>query len=243
MNWSQISAGATDLFWNVAGNIIADLLVIIFIALIGYLSRSRIKALIKSLQFATRMRKNGISNFYNNRQDYVTARPERSLGEYMLRCRRRFLYVGFYLAGATERDRIDSVLSTLLERGCEIELVLLDPDAPRETIREVERHLAVPNGTLQQLLRHAHDHFRKLRSRLSVAAQNRFAIKLHQEALSSSAMLLDEGEPDGRMLVDNKIHQAGRDRSFGIEFVLNGDEKGLAEDFALSFKRIAEAAH
>ena len=152
------------------------------------------------------------------------------------------MYVGVYLAGATERDRIDSVLSTLLERGCEIELVLLDPDAPRETIRAVERHLAVPNGTLQQLLRHAHDHFRKLRSRLSVAAQNRFAIKLHQEALSSSAMLLDEGESDGRMLVD-KIHQAGRDRSFGIEFVLNGDEKGLAEDFARSFKRIAEASH
>jgi hypothetical protein len=55
-------------------------------------------------------------------------------------------------------------------------------------------------------------------------------------------MLLDEGEPDGRMLVDNKIHQAGRDRSFGIEFVLNGDERGLAEDFARSFRRIAEAA-
>ena len=55
-------------------------------------------------------------------------------------------------------------------------------------------------------------------------------------------MLLDEGESDGRMLVD-KIHQAGRDRSFGIEFVLNGDEKGLAEDFARSFKRIAEASH
>ena len=86
MNWSEISAGATDLFWNVAGHIVADLLVILFIALIGYLSRSRIKALIKSLQFATRMRKNGISNFYNSRQEYVTARAERSLGEYMLRC-------------------------------------------------------------------------------------------------------------------------------------------------------------
>jgi hypothetical protein len=113
---------------------------------------------------------------------------------------------------------------------------LLDPNAPPETIRAVERYLAVPNGTLQQLLRHAHEHFRTLRSKLSVDAESRFAI------LSSSAMLLDEGESDGRMLVDNKIHQAGRDRSFGIEFLLNRDARGLAEDFATSFKRIAAAA-
>jgi hypothetical protein len=183
MKWSQVSAGATDLFWNVAGNIIADLLVIIFIALIGYFSRSRIKAFIKSFRFATRMRKNGISNFYNSRQEYVTARAERSLGEYMLKCRRRFLYVGFYLAGATERDRIDSVLSTLLERGCEIELVLFDPDAPRETIRAVERYLAVPDGTLEQLLRHAHDHFRNsgvaCRLPLKTASRSSFIKRLY----------------------------------------------------------------
>jgi hypothetical protein len=134
------------------------------------------------------------------------------------------------------------VLSTLLDRGCKIELVLLDPNAPRETIRAVERFLAVPDNTLQQLLRYAYEHFHTLRNKLSVDAQSRFTIKLHQETLSSSAMLLDEGEPDGRMLVDNKIHQAGRDRSFGIEFLLNSDARGLAEDFATSFKRIAAAA-
>jgi hypothetical protein len=152
------------------------------------------------------------------------------------------MYVGFYLAGATERDRIDAVITTLLERGCKIELVLLDPEAPQEIIRAVERQLALPDGTLHQLLRHAHNHFCKLRSELSVTAQNCFTIKLHQEALSSSAMLLDAGEPAGRMLVDNKIHQAGRDRSFGIEFRLNGEARGLAKDFAGSFKRIAAAA-
>lgn len=242
MNPSGIAVGVTDLVWDVAGNVLANLIGLILIAIAGYLSRSRIRRLIRTLRFAWRMRENGILDFYNSRQEYVTARKERSLTEYMLRCERRFMYVGFYLAGATERDRIDSALSTLLERGCEIELVLLDPDAPRETIRAVERQLAVPSGTLEQLLRHAHDHFRNLRDRLSASAQDRFTIKLHREALSSSAMLLDEGEPEGRLLVDNKVHQAGRDRSFGIEFLLNRDTKGLAKDFASSFKRIAAAA-
>jgi hypothetical protein len=188
------------------------------------------------------MRRNGILNFYNSRREYVVARSERSLSDYMLRCRRSFLYVGFYLAGATERDRVDSALSVLLERGCVVELILLDPTVSPDILRAVERYLAIPQGTLQQMLIHARDHFYGLRHSLSSIAQSRFTIKFHQEALSSSAMLIDEGEREGRMLVDNKIHQAGRDRSFGSEFLLNGRSTGLAEDLASSFKRIAATA-
>ena len=168
MSWSEISAGAAEVFRGVISHIIADLLVIMLIAAVGYVSKSKIRDLVENFRFSRRMRKNGIINFYNSRQEYVTSRTERSSADNILRCRRQFTYVGFYLSGATERDRIDSVLSTLLDRGCRIELVLLDPNAPTETIRAVERYLAVPDGALPQLLRHAREHFHTLRSKLSV---------------------------------------------------------------------------
>jgi hypothetical protein len=90
MSWSEISTGATDVFRGVISHIIADLLVIMLIAAFGYVSRSKIRDLVANFRFSRRMRKNGIVNFYNSRQEYVTSRTERSLGDYVLRCRRHF---------------------------------------------------------------------------------------------------------------------------------------------------------
>lgn len=236
------SAALVDFGINVASNIVANVAVLLLVALAAFLTRSKIQTFIRVIRYAWRMNRNYIYNFYNSRAEYVTARKERTLPEYMRRAKRRFVYVGFYLAGATERDRIDGAITEMLERGCEIEIAMLDPDAMPEIIKAVEQHLAIADGTLAQVLRHAHDHFLTLKTGLSTAAASRFAIKLHTVPLVSSAMLIDEGEPDGRLLVDNKIHGAGRDRSFGIEFRLNQGASGLAMDFAHSFKRIAATA-
>jgi hypothetical protein len=228
---------------SVVSNIVAELAVIFLVAAVAFVSRSGIRRLIRAARYAWRMNKNGVINFYNSRAEYFTSRPERTLPEYMARAKHRLLYVGFSLAGATERDRIDDAITDMLNRGCEVEIVMLDPDAPLGTIKAVEQHLAIADGTLGNVLRHARDHFLKLRNELSAAAASRFKIKVHAVPLVSSAMLIDEGETDGRLLVDNKIHGAGRDRSFGIEFRLDQNADGLARDFAQSFKRVAASAH
>ena len=231
-----------DFIVNVTSNIVANLAVLLIVAVVAFFSRSKLRNFVRVVRYAWRMNKNDIINFYNSRAEYVTSRRERTLPDYMQRAKRRFVYVGFYLAGATERDRIDGAITEMLDRGCEIEIAMLDPNAAPGIIHAVEQHLAIANGTLAQVLRHAHDHFLTLRQGLSTAAANRFVIKLHNVPLVSSAMLIDEGEADGRLLVDNKIHGAGRDRSFGIEFRLNQEADGLAKDFAESFKRIAATA-
>ena len=232
-----------DFAMNVAGNVVADLLILGVVAVSAYFGRSVIRDLFRVLRYAWRMRRNGIVNFYNSRAEYMTSRKERNLADYMRRAKRRFVYVGFYLAGATERDRIDHAITELLNRDCDVEIAMLDPDAHPEIIAAVERHLAITVGTLRQVLRHAREHFESLRSGLSAAAADRFKLKLHSVPLASSAMLIDEGEPDGRLLIDSKIHGAGRDRSFGIEFRLDQHAGDLAKNFARSFMRIALTAH
>lgn len=236
------SAALIDFMISALSGVVGNIIFLVCTLLVAFLGRSKIRNLFKIIRYAWRMNKNGIVNFYNSRAEYVTSRKERTLADYMLRTKRRFLYVGFYLAGATERDRIDHAITEILNRGCEVETVMLDPNAPTELIAAVELHLAIADGTLPQVLRHAHDHFVGLRSGLSTAASNRLKIALHGIPLVSSAMLIDEGEPDGRLLVDTKIHGAGRDRSFGIEFRLDNHTNGLARDFAQSFKRIAQTA-
>jgi hypothetical protein len=243
MSGGTPSSPVVDFLLNVASNVAANVLILGMLALGAFLGRSAIRDLFRVLRFAWRMHRSGIINFYNSRAEYVTSRKERNLADYMRRAKRRFVYVGFYLAGGTERDRLDDAITEMLERGCEIEIVLLDADAPADIIAAVEQHLAITDGTLRQVLHHAHDHFIALRNGLSTVSANRFKLAVHCVPLVSSAMLIDEGEPEGRLLVDNKIHGAGRDRSFGIEFRLDQQANGLAKDFAQSFKRIAQSAN
>lgn len=238
-----MSGNLIDFAINVLENIVADIIILLFVSIIAYFGKSKIIDMIRMLRYSFRMNRNGIINFYNNREEYSTARREKNLNNYMLSAKKSFVYVGFYFSGATDRGRLDDAITQLLDRACKVEIILLDPDAPEETILTVERHLAIAHGTLRQILIHAHNHLQVLRSSLSIAAQNRFKIARHKEVLTCSAIMLDEGEPGGRMLVDNKIFMAGRDQSYGIEFRLNQECTGLCLDFSNSFKRISENSY
>jgi hypothetical protein len=188
------------------------------------------------------MRKDGFINFYCSRQEYYTARRERTLSDYIRKTKREFEYVGFYLAGATDRNRIDDALRDILRRGCIVKLVLLNPDADAQTIAIVERNLAIAANTLHGTLVHAFEHLNGFRNSLSAEDQSRFHLLRHSIPLTSSAMFVDFNEVGGRLLVDTKIYGAGRDSSYGMEFETPVEDSSLGGQLAASFRRVSESA-
>jgi hypothetical protein len=228
-------------FWDVAVDVVAALAAAIVVALAGLLSFKRIRRLAAAARYAWRMNKAGISNFFSSRQEFATLRRGRSISEYLLLAQKDFLYVGFYLSGATDRARVDTALRKLLQTGRRVELVLLAEDTDEAILIPVEQFLAIATGTLQGVLAHAFAHFKAFAATLSTDDRARFSLRRHRALLASSAFLIDHGEPQGRMLIDTKIHGAGRDFSCAIEFT-GLFKPGLATEYAESFQRIAQTA-
>jgi hypothetical protein len=227
---------------SVLSDIVAALVVIILVAGVSFITFGGLKRNWRTVKFARRMRKAGVLNFFCNRQEYGTLRQGRSLSDYLLLAHREFIYVGFYLAGATDRARVDDALKALLRKGCRVELVLLDSDLQDELLHGTEDFLAIARGTLRGLLQHAISHFQQFAATLSADDRRRFIVRRHRAMLSSSAFLVDYDDPGGRVLVDTKIHGAGRDFAYAMEFTRAAAAPSLATEYANSFKRIAVAS-
>ena len=224
---------------DIASNIVAALLIMALVACASYFTFGRLRRNWRMLRYARRMKRGGVTNFFCTRQEFTTLRHGRTISEYLLLARKELIYVGFYLSGGTDRAKVDDVLSTLLQRGCRIELVLLDPDLEDNLLRCVESFLGIATGTLRVTLQHAIGHFRSFAADLSTQDRQRFTVRVHREILSSSAFLIDYDDADGRVLVDTKIHGAGRDFSYAIEFARCPPAPSLASEYAKSFKKIA----
>lgn len=227
---------------DVVINVIANLVAAAILLGIGYLSFRRARSFVRALGFARRMVRHGFINFYNNREEYYSARSTKALDSYILSAKKNFAYVGFYLSAGTDTSRVDGAFRTLLERGCTIELVLLDPTMDDQLLAIIEKHIGIAGETLKARLLHAHAHFAAFSASLSADQRARFSVRQHRNVITSSAMFLDWGEPEGRLLVDTKIGGAGRDKSFGMEFRKTDSDNTLSSEWALSFRRIADGA-
>jgi hypothetical protein len=70
MNPSPQHNGLTDFALSVLSHVVAEIVVIIILAIVAFFSRSKIRELIRAIRFVWRMHRNGIIDFYNSRQEY-----------------------------------------------------------------------------------------------------------------------------------------------------------------------------
>jgi hypothetical protein len=228
---------------DVASEVIAGLAVFVIVTLGGFLTFGRMRRIWRTLKFSNRMKRAGISNFFCSRQEFSTLKVGRSLSEYILTAEKELIYVGFYLSGGTDRARVDRALASLLQRRCHVELVLLDPDIEEDALQRIEEFLAIATGTLRGALQNAVAHFIAFAGSLSAEDRSRFVLRRHRTILACSAFLIDLGEVKARMLIDTKIHGAGRDFSYAMEFEGVPSAPSLAAEYAASFMRIAHRAN
>lgn len=224
-----------EFFSGLIQNILANVLILAALAVAAWLAAARSRWRI--IAAVLRLKRNGVSNVFLNRSEYVSRRPI-SVGQYIDSTRREFIYVGIYFSIATDQSRVDETIRALLQRRCKFTIVLLDPETTAESIRFLEEYLALGAGTLRGRIRHAIQHFSALRDSLAPDTRSLLDIRLHQLPLTSSAFLRDPRDGHGSMLVDIKWCGMGRERSFGLEFVGSSVDGSLFDTVTSSFEAI-----
>jgi len=220
-------------------NLIADVLFLILSAAAIWLISQRIKwrtvaALFRSLR-------NGVSNIYFDRSEYISKRSK-TVEQFIASATRHFEYVGIYFSVATDQSRVDDTIKSLIKKACRVRLVLLDEQSSDETFRYLEQAFALAPESLKQRVNHARDHFIALRNELAPGERHLLELRVHKFPLMDSAFMIDLGEPKGALLIDHKWYGAGREKSFGLEFI-GPERKGtLFETVSKSFGKISELA-
>jgi hypothetical protein len=69
---------------DIAVNVVANLIAFAILVGIGFSSFRRARMIFQALKFVRRMSKNGFINFYNSRDEYYTARRQKTLEKYIL---------------------------------------------------------------------------------------------------------------------------------------------------------------
>jgi hypothetical protein len=81
-----------------------------------------------------------------------------------------------------------------------------------------------------------------IREALAPGERPLLELRLHQLPLLVSAFKIDAGERKSALLIDNKWYGAGREKSFGLEFLGAMKEGTLFETISKSFARISDQA-
>jgi hypothetical protein len=185
--------------------------------------------------------KNGLSNVYFDRSEYISKRS-RSVEQFIESANRNFEYVGIYFSVATDQSRIDDSIKSLIGRGCQVRLVLLDGQSSDEVMGFLEQAFGLGPASLRQRVDHAKGHFIELREALAPNQKPLLELRLHRFPLLVSAFRIDVGEENGAMLVDSKWYGSGREKSLGLEFMGTQKQGSLFDTASRSFGRISEQA-
>ena len=228
-----------DFMSGIFQNLIADVLFLALSIGVVWVASQRVRWRVIAALF--RSLRNGISNIYFDRSEYISKRS-RSVEQFIASATRNFEYVGIYFSVATDQSRVDDSIKALIAKGCRVRLVLLDDQSSNETLQYLEQAFALAPASLRQRAIHARDHFIAIREALAPGERPLLERRLHQLPLLVSAFKIDAGERKSALLIDNKWYGAGREKSFGLEFLGAMKEGTLFETISKSFARISDQA-
>ena len=191
---------------------------------------------------AHRLQRAGIHNIIPSRSDYRLLRNGETIPNYLSQVRHSLIYIGFWHAKGIEMVNIRDVFFELLERGCSIELVLLDRNVDDATAAIIAQYLAISANGLKDRVEEAWRYITKLKAEVPARHADRITVKAHSNAVYASCFIMDHQHSFAKMLVDIKIFGLGRENGYGMELVKTGEHNNLYDRFLHSFLKISEGA-
>lgn len=210
MNWPEI--------WP---QVVAGVLVASLSGLTIYLGRQLAairRQLGESKSLARRLKKIGLSNFYESRDDYAKFRGAPRLADYLAFANRRIIIAGYWLAQGSEMEGVTEDLRKLLEQreNLRITVIVIDPDAAY--VPAIASQMKLPMAAVRA---RAIDSLRglvELKSSLSSNKKEHLDIRIHASIPFASLIAIDpESETDGRVQFDFKLYGSPRSNSIGFE--------------------------
>lgn len=192
---------------------------------------------------ARRLQRAGILNIIPSRSDYRLLRGGETIRNYLLKnVQHSLVYIGFWHAKGIEMDNISDTFLDLLQRGCTIELILLDENIADPSAEMIAKYLGLSLRGLRERVAEAWRFGSAFRQRIPTPFAGHFVMKSHLNAIYASSFIIDHTSQHPRLLVDIKIFGLGRESGFALELVRTGDPNNLYDRFYRSFMKVSEAA-
>lgn len=225
-----------NLVCGIIGSIFATIIIAITTKM--YLGVSSFQGLKSIIRLIRDCYTGGIINIFPSRKSYIHHKDHGTETQYISKCKNKLMYIGYWLAHGTEMGDIIETLQKLVFEKKDVEVILLNPDN-NVLINDMAKFLHMDCNEMQQRIKNSLAKLDKMKNGLPNELAIHFIIKVHDIPLNASAFMLDyDSEKELRILVDYKIYNKEREKSYGIEFV-NGN---IAHDLCDSYKEISRRA-
>lgn len=173
--------------------------------------------IVRALLLGLRLHRYRVCNVFLSRADYAKYRPQRTIAAYLNTAEHEVVYVGFWLAQGSEFESVYAAIESLVLRGRSVRLVLMSETARDSTWDATARYHAIDSAELKQRVTASWLKARQLRDKLQAVGIRGFSLARHDEFLSASAFLFDNGTNTAKMLVDIKFNGVPRSATIGLE--------------------------
>lgn len=225
-----------NLICGITGSIMAAIIIAIVTKV--YLGISGFRGLKNTVRLIRDSYRGGIVNIFPNRQTYIQHKDHGTETQYISKCKNKLMYVGYWLAHGTETGDVISTLQKFILEKKEVEVILLNPNNSG-LVKEMAVFLKIDRIEMQQRINNSLAKLCKIRDGLPNELKIHFVIKLHDVPLNASAFLIDyDSKKDLRILIDYKIYNQERERSYGIEFM----DGSITQNLCDSYREISSSA-
>lgn len=188
-----------------------------------------------------RMKTAGVSYFIPRRTDFRHLKGGENITAYLQTTQREMIYVGFWNAKGLEHEDLRQCYKGLLERGCRIAIVMLDPDTPAPIMNGLAHHLAMSEAALRARLLESWRAMLAFRATLPHDSQSRLSLRAHSQVITASCQIIDRGHTTARALLDVKLFGQGRENTFAMELRPVAKD-GLYERVVASYMSIYDSS-
>ena len=175
--------------------------------------------------------KGGIINIFPNRQYYIKHKDHGTESQYIYQCEKKLMYIGYWFAHGIEIGDVIQTLQKMILEKKDVEVILMNPDNSG-LINEMADFLQMDCNEMQQRIKNSLTKLCKMKNSLPIELKTHFVIKVHDVPLNASAFMIDyDSEKELRILLDYKIYNQERDKSYGIEFIDGAITQTLYESY------------
>lgn len=174
-----------------------------------------------------RLLRTGLSNFYENRDDYARYRKQASLLEYMSQASESLHVASYWMAHGIEMENVAERLAELVVKkpGLTVTIAVIDYKAPY--IDRLADYLNIDRETLAARAQWSLNRLSLARDNLTGEAANRFTVRIYTSVPTASFILIDAHTKEGRVQMDFKPYKTPRASSITFEFRNRGRKGSL----------------
>lgn len=182
----------------------------------------------------------GIVNIFPDRKTYIQHKDHGKSYEYISRATHSVLYVGYWLATATEIGELTDTVKKLIDKQITVTLVFISPE-DETSLNICSNYIATKPNQISSRVKTAIKNLLEFKDALDADQRRYLILKTHTIPLSTTAFIIDHSKADDcRILLDYKMYQGNRESSYGIEF--RNSKKTMTNKILQSYLSISKHA-